>query len=127
MHQDFKERWHFYSSKTTQKRRKVHSSKSTDWRVVVQQRLIAWCFAPLRVLFIVRSVFLFCLDCLPVVRRNRHTLCQVLACATWQCVWLLSWLIFSTLLYQLLLASLSCPRRVLFEFLCPLSKVFRQS
>lgn len=49
---------------------------------------------PLRQTAVVRSVFFFRPDCLSVVRWNRHTLCQVLACgvvgATWQCVWLLS-------------------------------------
>ncbi|MCX8055760.1 MAG: hypothetical protein N3A67_08865 [Ignavibacteria bacterium] len=39
---------------------------------------------------VVRSVLFFRSDCLFVVRWNRHTLCQVLACgladAAWQCV-----------------------------------------
>lgn len=65
-----------------------------------------------------------------VVHWDRHTLCQVLAFgsagATWQCVWLLGWLIFLSLLYQLLLVSLSCLRRVLFVSWCLLSKAFQQ-
>ena len=64
----------------------------------------------------------FRVDCLSVERCNRHTLCQVLACvsacATWQCVWLLGWLIFLSLLYQLHRVSLFCLRRVLFVSWC---------